>query len=168
MMPHHWRPLAHERNSIFKCKQHTCTLHDPWGPEKYDYTMMNEWMNLDCSEIYERKMNQFLITLLFTVTYIKWVSLATHIHDINRRPMFNNDSKLDFYMLCYVLVVWRQFGKLFVIWLILFGPSCPAETLEDAALLFDCTKQNLFPLRSNNHYVHVSVRFIILCLHLVL
>jgi len=25
-------PLAHERNSIFKCKQHTCTLHDPWGP----------------------------------------------------------------------------------------------------------------------------------------
>ena len=36
MMPHHWRPLAHEQNSIFKCKQHTCTLHDPWGPEKYD------------------------------------------------------------------------------------------------------------------------------------
>ena len=35
MMPHYWRPLAHERNSIFKCKQHTCTLHDPWGPEKY-------------------------------------------------------------------------------------------------------------------------------------
>jgi len=30
--------LAHERNSIFKCKQHTCTLHDPWGTEKYDYT----------------------------------------------------------------------------------------------------------------------------------
>jgi len=25
---------------VFKCKQHTCTLHDPWGPEKYDYTMM--------------------------------------------------------------------------------------------------------------------------------
>ena len=24
MMPHHWRPLAHEQNSIFKCKQHTC------------------------------------------------------------------------------------------------------------------------------------------------
>jgi len=24
----------------FKCKQHTCTLHDPWEPEKYDYTMM--------------------------------------------------------------------------------------------------------------------------------
>ena len=21
-------PLAHEQNSIFKCKQHTCTLHD--------------------------------------------------------------------------------------------------------------------------------------------
>ena len=33
-------PLTHKRNSIFKCKQHTCTLHDPWGPEKYDYTMM--------------------------------------------------------------------------------------------------------------------------------
>jgi len=31
MIPHHWRPLAHERNSIFKCKQHTCTLHDPWS-----------------------------------------------------------------------------------------------------------------------------------------
>jgi len=28
MMPHHWRPLAHEQNSISKCKQHTCTLHD--------------------------------------------------------------------------------------------------------------------------------------------
>ena len=33
-------PLAHKRHSIFKCKQHTCTLHDPWGPEKYIYTMM--------------------------------------------------------------------------------------------------------------------------------
>jgi len=32
MMPHHWRLLAHERNSIFKCKQQKCTLHDPWGP----------------------------------------------------------------------------------------------------------------------------------------
>jgi len=39
-MPHHLRPLAHERNFIFKCKQHTCTLHDPRGPEKYNYTMM--------------------------------------------------------------------------------------------------------------------------------
>ena len=27
MMPHHGRPLAHERNSIFKCKQHTCNEH---------------------------------------------------------------------------------------------------------------------------------------------
>jgi len=36
-MPHHWRPLAHERNSIFKCKQ---TVNGPWGPEKYDYTMI--------------------------------------------------------------------------------------------------------------------------------
>ena len=36
MIPHHWPPLAHERNSIFKCKQHTCTLYDPWGPKKYD------------------------------------------------------------------------------------------------------------------------------------
>jgi len=32
---------AHEQNSIFKCKQHTCTLHDPWGPEKYDYTILS-------------------------------------------------------------------------------------------------------------------------------
>ena len=31
-------PLAHGQNSIFKCKQHT--IHDPCGPEKYDYTMM--------------------------------------------------------------------------------------------------------------------------------
>ena len=23
-----------------KCEQHTCTLHDPWGPDFYDYTMM--------------------------------------------------------------------------------------------------------------------------------
>jgi len=28
MMPHNWRLLMHKRNSIFKCKQHTCTLHD--------------------------------------------------------------------------------------------------------------------------------------------
>ena len=27
----------YERNSIFKCKQ---TVNGPWGPEKYDYTMM--------------------------------------------------------------------------------------------------------------------------------
>jgi len=37
-MPHHWRPLTHERNSIFKCKQ---TVNGPWGPEQYDYTMMS-------------------------------------------------------------------------------------------------------------------------------
>jgi len=29
-------PLLHERNSMFKSKQHTCTLHNPWGPEKYN------------------------------------------------------------------------------------------------------------------------------------
>jgi len=40
MMPHHWRPLAHEQNSLFKCKQHACTLHDPWGPEK---NMTTQW-----------------------------------------------------------------------------------------------------------------------------
>ena len=33
-------PPSAKRNSIFKCKQHTCTLHDPWGQDKYDYTMM--------------------------------------------------------------------------------------------------------------------------------
>jgi len=37
-MPQHWRRLAHERNSIFKCN--TKTIHHPWGPEKYNYTMM--------------------------------------------------------------------------------------------------------------------------------
>jgi len=29
-------PIAHERNSIFKCKQHT--IHDPRGPANYNYT----------------------------------------------------------------------------------------------------------------------------------
>jgi len=24
----------------FKCKQHTCTFHDPWEPEKYNYTTL--------------------------------------------------------------------------------------------------------------------------------
>jgi len=38
-MPHQWRHLVHEQNSGFKCKQHTM-IHDPWGPEKYKYTMM--------------------------------------------------------------------------------------------------------------------------------
>ena len=55
MMPHHWRPLAHEQNSIFKCKQHTCTLHDPWGPEKYDYTtqkLMREVVSIDLNQNY--------------------------------------------------------------------------------------------------------------------
>ena len=32
-------PLAHKQNSIFKCKQYTCTLHDPWGPEN----MTTQW-----------------------------------------------------------------------------------------------------------------------------
>ena len=31
-MPLNWRPLAHERNSIFQCHQHT--IHEPKGPEK--------------------------------------------------------------------------------------------------------------------------------------
>jgi len=31
-MPHHCPLLAHERNSIFKSKQHT--FRNPWGPEK--------------------------------------------------------------------------------------------------------------------------------------
>jgi len=33
-------PSAHEQNSIFKCKHHTCTLHDPWRPEK---NMTTQW-----------------------------------------------------------------------------------------------------------------------------
>jgi len=37
-MPHHRRLLAYERNSFFKCKQNT--IHDPQGPEEYNYTMM--------------------------------------------------------------------------------------------------------------------------------
>jgi len=32
-MPHHWRPLAHKRNFIFKGKQHT--VNHPRGPEKW-------------------------------------------------------------------------------------------------------------------------------------
>jgi len=35
---HHWRPLAHELTLFLKCKQHI--IHDPWGSEKYNYTMM--------------------------------------------------------------------------------------------------------------------------------
>jgi len=31
-------PLAHERNSFSKCKHYT--IHDPRGPEEYNYTMM--------------------------------------------------------------------------------------------------------------------------------
>ena len=34
-MPHNLRTLAHERTSIFKCKQHT--LYDPKGPENNFY-----------------------------------------------------------------------------------------------------------------------------------
>ena len=34
-MPH---PLAHGRDSIYKCQQHT--IYDPWGPDKYNYTMI--------------------------------------------------------------------------------------------------------------------------------
>jgi len=32
-------PLAHGRHSIFNCKQHT--IYDPWGPEQYNYRIMN-------------------------------------------------------------------------------------------------------------------------------
>jgi len=37
-MPHHWHPVEHERNSIFKFKQQT--LHESWGPETYNFTMV--------------------------------------------------------------------------------------------------------------------------------
>jgi len=45
-MPLNWRPLVHEQNSIFKCKQHTihdilkCKQHKIHEPEKYKYTVM--------------------------------------------------------------------------------------------------------------------------------
>ena len=29
MMPHHWRTLAHERNSAFNPKHHSCTINHP-------------------------------------------------------------------------------------------------------------------------------------------
>ena len=45
MMPHHWRPLAHEQNSIFKCKRHTCTLHDPWGQESMPNIYHTNYLN---------------------------------------------------------------------------------------------------------------------------
>jgi len=38
-LPHHWRPLAHERNSILTCTDKQHTIHDPWEPEQYNYTM---------------------------------------------------------------------------------------------------------------------------------
>ena len=32
--------------AIFKCKQHTCTLHDPWGPEQY-LNYIKKWTNTE-------------------------------------------------------------------------------------------------------------------------
>ena len=33
-------PPSHEQNSIFKCKQYTCTTPDSRGREKYNYTVI--------------------------------------------------------------------------------------------------------------------------------
>ena len=37
-MPHHWRPLAHERNSIFKCKQ----TYSQWSPRTRKIWLHND------------------------------------------------------------------------------------------------------------------------------
>jgi len=42
-------PIAHELNSVFKCLQHT--IHDPWGQEKYKYTLM-KYVATFCSSRY--------------------------------------------------------------------------------------------------------------------
>jgi len=39
-----WRPLVHEHNSSFKCKQHA--IHDPWGQEKYHYKIIKREQTL--------------------------------------------------------------------------------------------------------------------------
>jgi len=44
-MPHHWRPLAHERNSIFKCKQ---TVNGPWWSTGRHFTAATQALNTRC------------------------------------------------------------------------------------------------------------------------
>ena len=56
-MPQYWRPLAHEWQSFFKCKQHT--FHDPRGPE----TNTLQW----CPTYY--------MILLYFKAYIIYVTL---------------------------------------------------------------------------------------------
>jgi len=75
-------PQAHERNSIFKCKQHT--IHDPWGPEKYNYTMMNNTIFLlqshDCYLSWVTCVNSrdiIIYVIYSTICHCKLRSLMT-------------------------------------------------------------------------------------------
>jgi len=58
----------HEKTaaSFFKCKQHTCTLHDPWGPEKYNYTMIKYGAHIAISKLVMQSVLRNSQLLLFT------------------------------------------------------------------------------------------------------
>jgi len=57
-MPLHWRPLAHKRNAIFKCKQHTYMQSNPrdqknkttqWYSTGRHFTVANKALNISNS-----------------------------------------------------------------------------------------------------------------------
>jgi len=49
-MPHNLRTLAHERTSIFKCKQHI--LYDPRGPENNFYCFNRNVIYYICFDLF--------------------------------------------------------------------------------------------------------------------
>jgi len=75
-------PLAHERNSIYKCKQQT--IHNPWWPEKYNFSMMNNTIFLlqshDCYPLWVTCVNSMGIivyVIYITICHCKLCSLMT-------------------------------------------------------------------------------------------
>jgi len=117
MMPHHWRPLAHERNSIFKCKQHTCTLHDPWCHYLESQTTINSKFHgaIKVQFFSGSVLNAFACGL-FSYPLVQWIVqrflswTGSPIWRLNH-CFFFNECNFKFLEAMHGLLVWFTINK---------------------------------------------------------
>jgi len=90
MMPHHWRPIAHERNSIFKCNQHTFTLqHKDWAIS--EDTCIRKWKSYN-NRVLWTEMQWTRILTIFIVKVIAFRPLDLLIFMSSAYLKTNRDS----------------------------------------------------------------------------
>jgi len=137
MMPHHWRPLAHERNSIFKCKQHTCI-------QRWNHQSNSSQTNLSITvgrhaffyflleAICLNQLKIMLLPVLDFLLYLLWFLFCYRVHNYDLTEL----SRVTEPVVCEIVVksLFLLTGYLYVIWVFLY--LCLTGCVEITSLLF--------------------------------